>query len=80
MEVEPQGLLRINPEDAKKAGVADGEMLQLNNGQGKVTGKVVVTTDVPQGLIFAPNNFTELGAMQLVPDGSNRASVQAAKA
>jgi len=80
MEVEPQALLQINPVDAEKAGVKDGDMLTLRNDQGSTTGKVAVTKAIQQGLIFAPNNFTDLGAMQLVADGCNRASVQAAKA
>ncbi len=41
-------------------------MLTLRNDQGSTTGKVAVTKAIQQGLIFAPNNFTDLGAMQLV--------------
>lgn len=79
LEVEPEGLLNMNPEDAKAAGVNDGDKLKLTSGNGYTVGKVAVTTKVPQGLIFAPNNFVELGAMQLVSDGNNRTSVQIAK-
>lgn len=80
LEVEPEGLVKINPDDAKSAGVVDGDKLKLTSEKGSAVGKAVVTTAVPQGLIFAPNNFVELGVMQLVGDGSNRASVQVAKA
>jgi len=79
VEVEPEGLLKVNPEDAAAMGASDGDQLKLTSDTGSTVGKVVVTAAVPQGLIFAPNNFVSLGVMQLVGDGSNRTSVKAAK-
>ena len=80
LEVEPEGMIRLNPEDAKAAGVADGEKVKLTSTLGSTVGKVLVSETVPQGLIFAPHNFTELGIQQLVADGHNRTTVQVAKA
>ena len=80
LEVEPEGLIRVNPEDARSAGINEGENLKLTSSTGSTVGKVRISTAVPQGLIFAPYNFTELGIQQLIPDGNNRTSVQIAKA
>jgi formate dehydrogenase alpha subunit len=80
LEVEPEGLIQINPSDAANVGVADGEQLKLTSSSGELTGKAKLTDRVPAGLLFAPYNFTELGVQQLMPDGSNRTPVQAAKA
>jgi formate dehydrogenase alpha subunit len=79
LEVEPEGLIKVNPEDARVAGVVDGEKLKLTSSTGSTIGKVLISNSVPQGLIFAPHNFTELGIQQLVPDGNNRTAVHLAK-
>ncbi len=80
LEVEPEGLIRMNAADAKEAGVVEGDNLKLTSATGSTTGKVLLSEKVPQGLVFAPYNFTELGIQQLMPDGENLTSVQIAKA
>ena len=80
LEVEPEGVLKVNAEDAKVAGVADGDQLELISATGSTIGKILISESVPQGLIFAPHNFTALGIQQLMPDGDNLTSVQVAKA
>ena len=80
LEVEPEGLLNVNVKDAKAAGVADGDKLKLTSATGSTVGKILISESVPQGLIFAPHNFTALGIQQLIPDGDNLTSVQIAKA
>ncbi|MDX2478889.1 MAG: molybdopterin-dependent oxidoreductase [Desulfuromusa sp.] len=79
LEVEPEGLLRMSIEDAKVAEVTDGDKLKLTSSTGSTIGRVLISKSVPQGLIFAPHNFTELGIQQLMPDGDNLTSVQIAK-
>ena len=79
LEVEPEGMIQVNIEDAKGAGVADGELLKLTSATGTITGKVLVSGKIPQGLVFSPNNFIALGVQQLMPDGENMTSVQIAK-
>ncbi|NOQ40913.1 MAG: molybdopterin-dependent oxidoreductase, partial [Desulfuromusa sp.] len=79
LEVEPEGLLNVNVKDAKAAGVADGDKLKLTSATGSTVGKILISESVPQGLIFAPHNFTALGIQQLIPDGDNLTSVQIAK-
>ena len=80
LEVEPEGLLQVNAEDAQAAGVADGDKLKLTSAMGSTIGKVLISESVPKGLIFAPYNFTALGIQQLIPDGDNLTSVQIVKA
>ncbi len=80
LEVEPEGLLQINLEDAKAAGVEDGDKLKLTSASGSTIGKVLISESVPQGLIFAPHNFISLGIQQLMPDGDNLTAVQMTKA
>ena len=80
LEVEPEGLVQINPADAATVGVRDGESLKLTSATGSTVGKAKLSGAVPPGLIFAPYNFTELGIQQLIPDGSNRTAVKLTKA
>ncbi len=80
LEVEPEGLIQINPEDATLAGVTDGAAVKLQSVKGSTVGKIKVTAAVPKGLLFAPYNFVDLGAQKLLPDGSNRVSIELIKA
>jgi formate dehydrogenase alpha subunit len=80
LEVEAEGLIQINQADAAAAGVKDGDRLKLSSSIGSTIGKVKISGAVPQGLLFAPNNFTELGITQLLADGNNWAAVEVSKA
>ncbi|MCK5912764.1 MAG: hypothetical protein KAG12_02725, partial [Desulfuromusa sp.] len=80
LEVEPEGMIKLNAKDAKAAGVADGDQLKLTSVTGSTIGKVLISESIPQGLVFAPHNFTALGIQQLMPDGDNLTSVQIVKA
>ena len=75
LEVEPEGVLHLNAADAKAAGVVDGDTLTVSSGNGSTVGKVLLSESVPQGLIFAPNNFTALGIQKLMADGDNLTAV-----
>jgi formate dehydrogenase alpha subunit len=79
LEVEAEGLIQISAEDAQTAGIKDGDQIKLTSTTGSTTGKVQISGTLPQGLLFAPYNFTELGIQQLIPDGDNRTTVQLAK-
>ncbi|MBN1958710.1 MAG: molybdopterin-dependent oxidoreductase [Desulfuromonadales bacterium] len=80
LEVEPEGLIQISPADSQQVGVNDGDKVKLTSSYGSTTGKVKITSKLPEGLLFAPHNFTALGIQQLVADGNNRTSVQVVKA
>ena len=44
------------------------------------SGKVMVNSMVPVGLLSAADNFTEMNIQQIMPSGSNCVAVTAAKA
>ena len=79
LEVEPEGMLRVNGDDAQAAGIAVGDKVKVSNAVGSIVGRVLIDDAIPQGLIFAPNNFIALGIQQVLPDGDNLASVEIAK-
>ena len=60
-EVEPQRVW-INPADAKKRGISDGDMVDVYNGRGRIRIKASVTprvvegvTGIPQGAWYTPD-------------------------
>jgi len=52
-------LLEINPEDAGKLGIADGEAVQVSSRRGKVTATASVTERSPPGVVFMTFHFAE---------------------
>lgn len=80
LEVEPEGLFSINPEDAEDIGIADGGRLKVTSTHGSATARVRITTAVPKGLLFTSTNHRATGASQLLPDGDNRTAITATKA
>ena len=59
MERCPESLVEINPEDAKKLGIKDGQLAKVSSRRGVVQVKSQVTTRVPQGTIFMNFHFRE---------------------
>jgi formate dehydrogenase alpha subunit len=60
--VYPEALIEINPRDAQRAGVVDGEMIQLASRRGEIEAKAKVTERVGSGLVFATFHFPESAA------------------
>jgi formate dehydrogenase alpha subunit len=79
-ELAPAGLIIVNPADAARLGVADGSRLKVTGPAGSASGKVMVHAMVPQGLLAASDNFTDMNIQQIMPSGSNCVAVSAAKA
>ena len=79
-ELAPTGLIIVNPEDAAKLGIADGGQIKVTGPAGSASGKVMVNSMVPVGLLSAADNFTEMNIQQIMPSGSNCVAVTAAKA
>lgn len=80
LEVESQGVIRVSPEDAAAAGIAEGTRVKLTSRIGSTSGPVKIDSSLPGGLIAAPYHFAELGIQELLDDGSNRIGVELAKA
>jgi formate dehydrogenase major subunit len=51
--------VQVNPEDANRAGVKDGEMVTLNTRRGSIEAQAKVTDVVAPGLLFVPFHFAE---------------------
>jgi formate dehydrogenase alpha subunit len=79
-ELAPAGVIIVNPEDAAKLGVTDGGQVKITGPAGSASGKVMVNSMVPVGLLSAADNFTEMNIQQIMPSGSNCVAVTAAKA
>jgi predicted molibdopterin-dependent oxidoreductase YjgC len=57
--VYPEALIEINPRDALRAGIADGEMIRLSSRRGEIEAKAQVTERVGAGLVFATFHFPD---------------------
>jgi formate dehydrogenase alpha subunit len=60
--IYPEALIEINPKDAQRAGIAEGEMIQLASRRGEIAAKAWLTERVGPGLVFATFHFPESAA------------------
>jgi len=60
--VYPEALIEINPKDAQRAAIADGEMIRLASRRGEIVAKAKLTERVGAGLVFATFHFPESAA------------------
>ncbi len=61
----PEELLELNPQDACKLGITDGEKIKVISRRGEVEVKVKITDIVPEGLVFASFHFWEAAINKL---------------
>lgn len=61
----PQPGVEINPEDAKKVNIRNGQMVEVETRRGRIRLEARVTPDVPAGNIFVPFHFCEAPANAL---------------
>lgn len=54
-----EGLVEINPEDAKALGITDGEMVKISSRRGEITAKASLTEVSPPGVVFMTFHFAE---------------------
>jgi formate dehydrogenase alpha subunit len=57
MEVEGSGALRINPQDATRFSLKDGDRVRLSNARGEMTTKITIRGRIPQGSAWFPDHF-----------------------
>ncbi|MGB7294661.1 MAG: formate dehydrogenase subunit alpha [Candidatus Aminicenantales bacterium] len=55
----PQALIEINPEDAKKLGIRNNDLVEVTSRRGAMTARAEVTTTVPRKVIFSTFHFAE---------------------
>jgi len=51
--------IEINPADACKLGIAEGDLVKVSSRRGSITVKANVTDRVPQGMVFTSFHFSE---------------------
>ena len=74
------GSFLMNPADAEIYQVAkQTAQIKVTGSAGVTTGTVEVSNQVPKGLIFAPSNFSDLNAQQVVTNRSNCVPVKVEK-
>jgi formate dehydrogenase alpha subunit len=60
--IEPEGVVEINPQDAARLNVAQGDRVRVSSRRGDVVTKAKVTEAVPLGLVFMTFHFGESAA------------------
>jgi len=60
--IYPEGKVEINPQDAKKLGIADGEMVRVTSRRGQVVAKAEVVGRPDPGVVFMTFHFKEAAA------------------
>lgn len=60
--IYPEGKVEINPQDAAKLGVADGDMVKVTSRRGEVVAKAEVVDRLEAGIIFMTFHFKESAA------------------
>jgi anaerobic selenocysteine-containing dehydrogenase len=51
--------LRINPEEAAKMDIADGDLVTISSPQGNITVKATLTEAMPPGVVFLADHFAD---------------------
>jgi len=59
MEVQHEGVLGLNPADADRIGVTDGDRVRLVNQSGEMTTIIRRLDRVPEGMAVFPEHFDE---------------------
>jgi formate dehydrogenase alpha subunit len=59
LQVEGRGVLRINPLDAARFALVDGNRVRLSNARGEMTTEVKIAERVPPGLAWFPDHFSQ---------------------
>lgn len=60
--LDPEALIDINPEDAVRLGIKEGDMVTLASRRGELTAKAMITTRSAPGTVFMPFHYAEAAA------------------
>ncbi|GAB4045735.1 hypothetical protein GCM10028810_20610 [Spirosoma litoris] len=70
----PQPFLQIHPDDAKKRGIQDGQLVEVRGRRGEVRVKAQLTDDVRPGLCFLPMHWGKMPTSAPGNSNLNRAN------
>ncbi len=59
LQIQAQGVLNMNPEDAKRLGIECGSEVRISNTHGQVNIKVKLLDRIPAGALFFPEHFDQ---------------------
>jgi formate dehydrogenase alpha subunit len=65
MEVYPEALIELNPEDALHMGVDGQQYVRVSSRRGSIVAKAWITDRVPPGMVYANFHFPEASANEL---------------
>jgi len=63
--IYPEAMVELNPEDASRLGIADGQMVKVSSRRGEVTARAEVSGKVEPGVVFMAWHFAEAAANKL---------------
>ncbi len=77
----PRPTVAMNPADAERLGISEGDLLEVSTGDGTVRLPAHIEDDIVEGAVFVPTNATDTTAAALRGEGSGhvRVSVTAAQ-
>ena len=67
----PDGILFMNPEDGLHLGLTNHQPVRVSSRRGYVETRVLLTPDMPQGLVTMPYHFKEAPSNQLTNDAQD---------
>jgi formate dehydrogenase alpha subunit len=59
LKVTPRAEMALNPEDARNLGLAAGDTAKVTSSQGEISVPVVLSPEMPAGVVFLPEHFAE---------------------
>ncbi len=65
---QPESFVEIHPSDAKKRGIADGDLVEVRTRRGAVRVRAILSRQVRRGCIWTPLHFAEARANVLTND------------
>jgi formate dehydrogenase alpha subunit len=63
-----QAYVELNPVDARRLGIADGDVVRVRSRRGKIKIKARITSRVPEGTVFIPMHYREAAANMITND------------
>ncbi|WP_217351732.1 NADH-quinone oxidoreductase subunit NuoG [Ruegeria sp. HKCCD8929] len=67
--VAPAAFVEMSTADAQARNLADGQTVQVASAKGKLTARLKVTPDFPEGLVFVPETYRNLRLNSLMTRG-----------
>ena len=80
MEIGPEGIAEINPDDAKELGINSGDQVVIESSSRKVQVKIKTTKITSPGMVYIPKNWTEVPVNDLRNGEEGLINVKVSKA